>query len=59
MGPIRASKRAQNEVLGHFLVQSSLVLADFAYYDWEQQYLVDDGGQSAEKYFAGPKMGPF
>ena len=28
-------KRGQNEVLGHFLVQSSFVLADFAYYDWE------------------------
>ena len=26
-------KRGQNEVLGHFLVQSSFVLADFAYYD--------------------------
>ena len=34
MGPIRA-KRGQNEVLGHFLVQNSFVLADFAYYDWE------------------------
>ena len=28
-------KRGQNEVLGHFLVQSSFVLVDFAYYDRE------------------------
>ena len=28
-------KRGQNEVLGHFLVQNSFVLADFAYDDWE------------------------
>ena len=26
-------KRGQNEFLGHFLVQNSFVLADFAYYD--------------------------
>ena len=52
-------KRGQNEVLGHFLVQSSFVLVDFAYYDRELQYLVSDGGQSAENNFAGPKMGTF
>ena len=55
LGPIRG----EHEVLGHFLVQNALVFADFAYYDWEQQYLVPNGGQSAEKYFAGPKMGQF
>ena len=43
----------QNEVLGHFLIQNALDYADFAYYDREQQYLVP----SAEKNFAGPKMG--
>ena len=51
-------KRGQNEVLGHFLGQNALVFADSVYYDWELWYLVASGGQSAEKYFAGPKMGP-
>ena len=32
VGPIKA-KKGPNEVLGHFLVQNSFVLADFAYYD--------------------------
>ena len=34
VGPIKA-KKGPNEVLGHFLVQNSFVLADFAYYDLE------------------------
>ena len=52
-------KRGQNEVFGHFLVQNAVDFADFAYYDQEWQYLVPNGGQSAEKNFACPKMGPF
>ena len=51
-------KRGQNGVLGHFLVQNALVFADFAYYDSELWYPVDSGGQSAEWFFVGPKMGP-
>ena len=51
-------KRGQNEVLGHFLAQNASVFADFAYFDWELWYLVASGGQSAEKKFVGPKMGP-
>ena len=39
---------AKDEVLGHFLAQYALVFADFAYYDRELFYLVDDGGLSAE-----------
>ena len=50
-------KRGQNEVLGHFLVQNALFFADSVYYDWELWYLVPSGGRSAEKKFAGPKMG--
>ena len=50
-------KRGQNEVLGHFLVQNALVFADFAYLNREYLYLGPDSGQSAEKEFAGPKMG--
>ena len=50
-------KRGQNEVLGHFFIQNALDFADFAYCDWELQYLVPYSGQSAEKKFAGPKMG--
>ena len=50
-------KRGQNGVLGHFLVQNALVFADFVFYDPEV-YLVGSGGQSAEKSFVGPKMGP-
>ena len=50
-------KRGQNEVLGHFLAQNALVFADSVYYDWELWYLVASGGQSAEKFFVGPKMG--
>ena len=51
-------KRGQNEVLGHFLCQNALVFADSVYYDQELWYLVASGGQSAEKIFFGPKMGP-
>ena len=51
-------KRGQNEVLGLFYGQSALVFANFAYYDWELWYLVGNGGQSAENFFVGPKMGP-
>ena len=51
-------KRGQNEVLGYFLVQNALVFADFVHYDGELWYLVASGGQSAEKNFVGPKMGP-
>ena len=51
-------KRGQNEVLGHFLGQNALVFADSVYYDRELWYLVPSGGQSAEKNFVGPKMGP-
>ena len=45
-------ERGQNEVSGHFLVQNALDFADFAYYDWEQQYLVPNGGQSVEIFWA-------
>ena len=50
-------KRGQNEVLGPFLIQNAIDFANFAYYDWEWQYLVPNSGWSAEKNFAGPKMG--
>ena len=50
-------KRGQDEVLGHFLGHYALVFAGFAYYDSEVLYPVADGDQSAEKEFAGPKMG--
>ena len=51
-------KRAQNEVLGHFLIQNALVFANFAYYDWELWYVIGSGGLSAENIFVGLKMGP-
>ena len=51
-------KRGQNEVLGHFLAQNALVFADSVFYDCELWYLVASSGQSAEKKFVGPKMGP-
>ena len=50
-------KRGQNEVLGHFLVQNALVLADFVYNDRKLWYLTANGGQSTEKKIAGPNMG--
>ena len=50
-------KRDQNEVLGHFLGKYAFVFGDFAYYDWEQLCIVSNGCPSAEKKFAGPKMG--
>ena len=50
-------KRGQNEVFSHFLVLNVLDFADVAYYDREYQYLVPTSDQSAEKEFAGPKMG--
>ena len=49
-------KRGQDEVLGHFLGQYALVFAGFAYYGSLVLYLVADGGESAEKEFAGPKI---
>ena len=51
-------KRGWNEVLGHFHVHNALVFANFTYYDGELWYLVVSGGQSAEWFFVGPKMGP-
>ena len=51
-------KRGQNEVLGHFHVQNALDFANCAKYDRELRYLVAGGGQSAENFFVGPKMGP-
>ena len=42
-------KRGQDEVLGHFHVQNTLVFADFAYYDSALWYLVASAGQSAGK----------
>ena len=42
-------KRAQNGVLGHFLVQNALVFADYVHYDGKLWYLIASGGQSAEK----------
>ena len=54
---ISGLKRGQDEVLGHFLGHYALVFAGFAYYDSEVLYPVADGDQSAEKEFAGPKMG--
>ena len=50
-------ERGWNEVFCHFRVLNASVSADFAYYDWEHQYLVPNGGQKAERKFAGPKMG--
>ena len=42
-------KRGQNGVFCHFLIQKSLVFADFSYYVRYLCYLVEYGGQSAEK----------
>ena len=48
-------KRGQNEVLGHFLAQKALVVADLVFYDCELWYLVASGGQSAEKKLLAQK----